>query len=117
MRKNTHMSAMIPMQPTAMSDAWDLGTETLEIWSAAFSTISSRTHLWQTQSPFDPKMMRENEQMVSEKLSATWEVGVEIQKAWMGMLSGDHGSVFSASRSVLKPIHRHTVANSKRLAR
>lgn len=117
MRKNTHMSAMIPMQPTVLSDAWSLGTEALEIWSAAFSTINSRTHLWQTQSPFDPRMMRENEQMVTEKLSATWEVGMEIQKAWMDVLSGEQTSVWAAGRNVLEPIHRHTTANSKRLSR
>lgn len=117
MSKNTHMFAMSPMQPTAMSDAWNLGNEALEILSAAFSTINSRTHLWQTQSPLDPKMMRENEQMVTEKLSATWEVGMEIQKAWLGILSGDQTSMWAAGRNVLEPIHRHTVANSKRLSR
>lgn len=116
MRKNLRMSAMFPMTPTAMFDVWKLGTMTIEMWSTAFSTINSRTEMWETKSPCDPRMMVENQRMVAEKLAASWEVGFEMQKAWMNMLSGGQTPWWKTGRCTLKPLHRRTTANSKRLS-
>jgi hypothetical protein len=100
-----------------MFDVWKLGTMALETWSTAFTTINSRTKMWETKSPFDPKMMLENHRMVSEKLAASWEIGFEMQKAWMKMLSGGQTPWWTTGRRTIKPLHRRTTANSKRLSR
>lgn len=112
MRKKTCMSAMIPMTPTAMFDVWKLGTMAIEMWSTAIVTINSRTKMWETQSPFDPKMMRENLRMVTEKVAASREVGSAVQKA---ILSGGRTPWWTTGQRTLQPLHKRTTANSKRL--
>lgn len=116
MRKNNGMSSYIPMTATDRSNISNLGTVGLEILSASFSTISSRTKLLGTQSPLDPKMMRENHRMVAEKLSAGWEVGLEMHIAWMDTLLGHQTPWWESSRRILEPLHRRTTINAKRLS-
>ena len=118
MRKQTRMSALVPMSPAAMFDVWKLSTMALEMWATAFSTINARTDLWQTQSPFDPKMMLENQRMVMEKLAASWEVGTQMQKAWMNMLGGGRMTPWwTTGQRTLKPLHKRTTANARRLSK
>ena len=116
MRKNTRMSAIVPTTPTAMFDVFKLGNMATELWATALSTINSRVFLWETKSPLDPKMMKENQRMVSEKLAASWEVGMEMQKAWMNMLSGGKTPWWKTGQRTIKPLHKRTTANAKRLS-
>ena len=110
------MSSFIPMTSTDRSDIKDLGTASMEILSASFSTISSRTKLMGTQSPLNPKMIRENRRMVTEKLVASFEVGLELQIAWMSSFFGDHTPWWKSSRRILEPLHSRTTRNAKRLS-
>ncbi|MDO6788117.1 hypothetical protein Q4589_10995 [Cobetia marina] len=110
-------SELVPTTPAAMFDVWKLGTTSVEMWSTAMSTIMSRTQLWGTQSPLDPKMIAENQKMVSEKIAASWEMWFVMQKAWMNAMSG--GKVvpwWTTGTQFIKPLHKRTTANSRRLS-
>ncbi len=117
MSKKGRRSSIVPATPAAVVDVWKLGHMTRELWSSAFSTINSRTLLWKTKSPFDPKMIQENQRMVAEKLAAGWEVGLEVQKAWLNILLGGQTPWWTTGRRTLKPLHQRTKANAKRLSK
>jgi len=117
MSNKRRVFSVIPSTPAAVSDVWKLGQMTFDFWSSAFSTINSRTLLWKTKSPLDPKMIQENQRMVTEKLAATWKVGLEVQKAWLNILLGGQTPWWISSRRSLKPLHKRTTANAKRLSR
>lgn len=115
MSKPSRMSAFIPTTPAARSDVLKLGGMVLETFPAAFSTIGMRTGLLVTQSPLNPEMMKENRRMVFEKVTGFCEAGLEVQVAWLSMLSGDRTPWWTSGERILKPLHERTVANSKRL--
>jgi hypothetical protein len=117
MSNQRRVISVIPTTPAAVTDVWKLGQMTAEFWSSAFSTIKSRTLLWGKKSPLDPKMIQENQQMVTEKLAASWEVGLEVQKTWLNILLGGQTPWWTTSRRSLKPLHKRTTANAKRLSK
>ncbi|MBP5982050.1 MAG: hypothetical protein KA748_17855 [Halomonas sp.] len=116
MKPSTH-PALVPMSPAAMFDAWKVGLMALELCTTSWSTITMRNQLWQTQPFFSPKMMKENQRMVSEKLDASMEAGLVMQKALFNMLGGQHAPWWVTSRQAMQPYHRRSSANSRRLSR
>jgi len=117
MSNQRRILSVVPTTPAAVTEVWKLGQMTSEFWSSAFSTIKSRTFLWEAKSPLDPKMIHENQRMVTEKLAASWEVGLEVQKAWLNILLGGQTPWWTTSRRSLKPLHKRTTANAKRLSK
>ncbi|MCL1477622.1 hypothetical protein MIH18_19240 [Marinobacter sp. M3C] len=117
MSNKSRISLIVPATPAAISDVWKLSQMATEFWSSAFSTINSRVLLWETKSPLDPTMMQENQRMVNEKRAASWEVGLEVQKAWLNMLSGGQTPWWTTGQRTLKPLHQRTTANAKRLSK
>ena len=111
------VSSIVPVTPSAMFDVWKLGQMATEFWCSAFFTINSRMLLWEMKSPLDPSMMQENQRMVNEKMAAGWEVGQEVQKAWLNMLSGGQTPWWTTGQRTLKPLHQRTTANAKRLSK
>ncbi|CAN0570497.1 unnamed protein product, partial [Ectocarpus sp. 12 AP-2014] len=87
--KRTTTSPMLPTTPLAMFDIWKAGIMAFELWSTSLSTITLRNHLWQTQPFFSPKMMQENQKMITEKLEASMEAGLEMQKALLNSMNGN----------------------------
>ncbi|QJQ96840.1 MULTISPECIES: hypothetical protein [Halomonadaceae] len=116
MSKSTDIPT-IPMTPAAMFDVWKVGVMAFELWSTSLSTIAMRNNLWYTQAPTSAKMMKENHKMVTEKLEASMEMGLEMQKAMFGMASGQHAPWWVTSRLMMTPYHRRSSANSKRLSK
>ncbi|MEC9482874.1 MAG: hypothetical protein UMU75_06025 [Halomonas sp.] len=102
--------------PAAMFDIWKVGVMSLELWTTSLATIAMRNQLWYTQAPSSTRMLRENQRMVTEKLEAGLEVGLELQKALINMASGSYAPWWVTSRRALHPLHRRTTANSKRLS-
>ena len=84
--KHSPMPLFTP--PTAMFDVWKVGMMGMELWSSSLSTIAMRQQLWQTQPFFSPSMMRENQRMVNEKIEASIEAGLVMQKAVLSAMSG-----------------------------
>lgn len=117
MSKSTRIPAAIPFTPAAMFDAWKVGVMAFELWSTSLSTIAMRNQLWYTQAPNSARMVKENQRMVSEKLEAGLEVGLEMQKALLGMYAGRYAPWWVTGRRTLMPLHRRTTANSRRLSR
>lgn len=115
--KNTSNAALIPQTPAAMMDIWKLGIMAFELWSTSLSTINMRQNLWQTQQPNSAGMMKENQRMVSEKLEAAMETGLEMQKAMLGMAFGRQTPWWVTGRKAMVPYHRRSSANSRRLSR
>ncbi|RUR32982.1 hypothetical protein [Vreelandella nanhaiensis] len=115
--KSAIQPALMPMSPVAMLDVWKVGIMAIELWTSSFSTITQRNQLWQTQPFFSPRMMKENQRMVTEKLEASMEAGFAMQKAFLNMLGGQHAPWWVTSRQAMQPYHRRSSANSKRLAR
>lgn len=116
MKSPTHFP-ILPQTPAAMMDVWKLGVMAFELWSTSASTIALRNNLWQTQAPNSASMIKENQRMVSEKLEASLETGVEIQKAMLGMAFGQSTPWWVTGRRTLTPYHRRSSANSRRLSR
>ena len=104
------------MTPLAMMDAYKVSLMAMEMLSSAFSTIALRNNMWLTQSPTSAKMMEENQSMVTEKLQAGMEVGLEMQKNLLNMSAGKFYPWWVTGRRVLKPLHKRTTANSRRLS-
>ncbi|MGO2148525.1 MULTISPECIES: hypothetical protein [Halomonas] len=115
--KHATPTALIPMSPFAMMDAWKVGMMAFELWTSSLSTINQRNQLWQTQPFFSPKMMKENQRMVTEKLEASMEAGFAMQKTLLNMLSGQHTPWWVTSRQAMQPYHQRSSANSRRLSR
>ncbi|UYG00017.1 MULTISPECIES: hypothetical protein [unclassified Halomonas] len=89
----------------------------LELWSTSLSTIAQRQHLWQTQPFFSPGMMLENQRMVTEKMEASIEAGMAMQKAFFGAMNGHYAPWWVTSQKTMSPYHRRSRANSRRLSR
>lgn len=106
-----------PMNPADMFDVWKVGITAFELWSTSLSTIAMRNNLWSTQAPTDARMIKENQRMVTEKLEACMEVGFEMQKAMLGMATGQYSPWWVTSQRAMKPLHRRTTANSRRLSK
>lgn len=113
--KHSPMPLFIP--PTAMFDVWKASMMGMELWSSSLSTIAMRQQLWQTQPFFSPSMMRENQRMVTEKIEASIEAGLVMQKAIFSAMSGQYAPWWVTSQKAMKPYHRRSSANSRRLAR
>ncbi len=114
--KPTSSLPLMPTTPVAMFDAWKVGQMAFELWSTSLSTITMRNHLWQTQPFFSPKMMQENQRMVTEKLEARMEAGLVMQKALFNSMNGQMAPWWVTSQRTMKPYHRRSSANSRRLA-
>ena len=117
MTRNNHITALVPFTPAAMVDVWKVGVMAFELWTTSLSTIAMRNNLWYTQVPTSARMMKENQRMVTEKLDAGMEVATEMNKAMLNMFSGQHAPWWVTSQRALKPFHRRTTANSRRLSR
>ncbi|MBB3191991.1 hypothetical protein [Halomonas cerina] len=89
----------------------------LELWTTSLETIAMRHRLWHTLSPASPRMLQENQRMVSEKLEASLEIGVELHRAILGAVNGRPTPWWVTGRRTLGPLHRRTTANSHRLSR
>ena len=113
--KHSPMPLLIP--PTAIFDVWKVGMMGMELWSSSLSTIAMRQQLWQTQPFFSPSMMRENQRMVTEKIEASIEAGLVMQKAFFSAMSGQYAPWWITSQKAMKPYHRRSSANSRRLSR
>ena len=114
--KSTTPLSLMPTTPVAMFDIWKVGIMAFELWSTSLSTITMRNHLWQTQPFFSPKMMQENQRMVTEKLEASMEAGLVMQKALLNSMSGKQAPWWVTSQRTMKPYHQRSSANSRRLA-
>lgn len=115
--KPTTPLSLIPNTPLAMFDIWKVGLMAFELWSTSLSTITMRNHLWQTQPFFSPKMMKENQKMVTEKLEASMEAGLEMQQALFNSMNGQLAPWWITSQRTMKPYHTRSSANSRRLAK
>jgi hypothetical protein len=115
--KHSSTQQLMPTSPLAMFDVWKAGLMAFELWSTSLSTITMRQHLWQTQPFFSPQMMKENQKMVSEKLEASMEAGLEMQKALFNSMNGQFAPWWITSQRTMKPYHRRSSANSRRLAK
>ncbi|WP_404344413.1 hypothetical protein [Vreelandella venusta] len=113
--KHSPMPLFTP--PTAMFDVWKVGMMGMELWSSSLSTIAMRQQLWQTQPFFSPSMMRENQRMVTEKIEASIEAALVMQKAFFSAMSGQYAPWWITSQKAMKPYHQRSSANSRRLSR
>lgn len=116
MSETNHLSAIIPMTPDARSDVRKLGCMLLNAGPAALSTINLRVGMLATHAPSNPKMILENRRMVTEKLAALWDTGLEVQMALLDILAGGHTPWWTTSLRILEPLHNRAVDNSKRLS-
>lgn len=117
MNQANRIPSPIPATPAAMFDVWKVGVMAFELWSTSLSTIAMRSNLWYTQVPTSTKMMKENQKMVTEKLEASMETFMEMQKAMLDMFAGKQSPWWVTSRKTMLPYHRRTTANSRRLSR
>ena len=116
MLKFYRLSVIIPMTPDARSDVRKLGVMLLDAGPVALSTINLRVSMLVTHAPLNPKMMLENRRMVTEKLVALRDTGLELQMAWLNMLSGDHTPWWTTSLRIIEPLHKRAIDNAKRLS-
>ncbi|WP_018403342.1 hypothetical protein [Marinobacter gelidimuriae] len=116
MSKHNRLSAIIPITSDARSDVRKLGGILIDAGPAALSTINLRVGMLVTHAPLNPKMILENRRMVTEKLAALWDTGLEVQMAWLDMLSGGHTPWWTTSLRILEPLHKRAIDNSKRLS-
>jgi len=116
MSEINRLSAIIPMTTDARSDVRKLGCMLLNSGPVALSTIHLRVKMLATHAPLNSKMMSENRRMVTEKLAALLDTGLEVQMAWLDMLAGNHTPWWTTSLRILEPLHERTIANSKRLS-
>jgi hypothetical protein len=91
-----------------------------EMWMTSAYNVMSRTS-WLSgampgSSPTGQAAMSEWQRMWSEKLLASMEVGMELQRAGYQMMLGSFNPWHTGSR-MLAPLHRRSVSNSRRLAR
>ncbi|MBR2515058.1 MAG: hypothetical protein IKE45_13815 [Halomonas sp.] len=115
--KSTTPLSLMPNSPVAMLDIWKAGFMAFELWSSSLSTIAMRQQLWQTQPFFSPSMMRENQRMVTEKIEASMEAGLVVQKTLFSAMSGNYAPWWVTSQKTMKPYQRRSSANSRRLSR
>jgi hypothetical protein len=96
-------------------EAWRLGWMMSELWMTSAYTIMSRTNWLAGADPTRGAPLREWQRMWNEKMSAGLEVAIEVQRAGTDLVLGRFDAVES-SRRMLRPLHRRTVSNSRRLA-
>ncbi|WP_043530919.1 hypothetical protein [Litchfieldella xinjiangensis] len=111
------LTPAFPLSPAHAFDVWRVGVMAFELWTSSVSTIAMRNNLWYTQAPFSPRMITENQRMVTEKIEASMETGLEMQKAWLGMFSGKQTPWWETTRLTMTPYHRRSSANSRRLSK
>jgi hypothetical protein len=87
-----------------------------ELWMTSAYNIMSRTAWLSSVDPTQGAPLREWQRMWSEKASAGFEVAMEMQRAGTDMVLGRFDPVRASDR-MLRPLHRRTVSNSRRLAR
>ncbi len=101
-------------------EAWRLGWMVSELWMTSAFNIAARTSWLGGMTPgADPAgaaALREWQRMWTEKLLAGWELGFEMQRAGVDLALGRFDPLHSGSR-MLRPYHRRTTGNSRRLAR
>lgn len=112
-----HSPMTLSAPPMAMLDIWKSGLMAFELWSSSLSTIAMRQQLWQTQPFFSPSMMRENQRMVTEKMEASMEAALVVQKTLFSAMSGNYVPWWVTSQKTMKPYQRRSSANSRRLSR
>ncbi len=99
-------------------EAWRLGWMISEMWMTSAYNVMSRTS-WLSgampgSSPTGRAAMSEWQRMWSEKLMASMEVGLELQRASYKMMLGSFNPWQVGSRTIA-PLHRRSVSNSRRL--
>ena len=116
---NTHHGFSFGPNPVQLSnpwEAWRLGWMVSEFWMTSAYTIMSRTNWLAGADPTQGAPLREWQRMWNEKMTAGLEVAMEMQRAGTDLVLGRFDAVQSGTR-VLRPLHRRTVSNSRRLAR
>lgn len=113
--KITANPLLTPTTAAAPWDAWTLGWMVTEMWVTSAYNIASRTSWLSTADPTGAAAWREWQRMLSEKMMASLEVGMEIQRASYDFWTGRF-DIWNQGTRVLRPLHRRTVSNSKRLA-
>ncbi|MFD2191538.1 hypothetical protein [Pistricoccus aurantiacus] len=116
MNHKNRLPSIIPLTPLAMMDAYKVSLMTMEMLSSAFSTIVLRNNMWLTQAPHSASMLEENQLMVTEKLQASVEVGLEMQKNLINLSAGKFHPWWVTGRRALRPFYHRTTANSRRLS-
>ncbi|MFD2192339.1 hypothetical protein [Pistricoccus aurantiacus] len=117
MSNKNRIPSLVPLTPLAMMDVYNVSMMAMEMLSSATSTITLRNNLWLTQFPTSPEMMQENQLMVTEKMQASMEVGLEMQKNLLDMSAGKFYPWWVTGRRALRPLYYRTTANSRRLSR
>jgi hypothetical protein len=101
-------------------EAWRIGWTMNELMlTSAFNIWSRSAWLGGLAPGFDPTgsaALREWQRMWSEKVFAGLELGLEMQRAGMDLAMGRFDPWGTTAR-MLRPYHRRTTGNSRRLAR
>jgi len=97
-------------------EAWRLGWVASELWMTSAYTMMNRTNWLAGADPGQRAVQQEWQRLWGEKVAAGLEVAMEVQRAgydlWLGQFNP-----WRSGRRVLRPLHRRTVANARRLAR
>lgn len=101
-------------------EAWRLGWMFYELWWTSAYNITTRT-AWLSgmvpgADPMGAAALKEWQRMWNEKLWAGVGVGLELQRVGRDLCLGRLSPGSSGSR-VMRPVHKRTVANAKRLSR
>ncbi|MBZ9567293.1 hypothetical protein KGQ91_06295 [Modicisalibacter tunisiensis] len=106
---------LFPIDRAPSLAPWRAGVMAAETWASALATIALRQQLWLTQPPTSLPLLDENQRMVTEK----WEAGVELaavwHETWVDACTGRLPCWWESSQRILHPLHRRTMANSRRL--
>ena len=89
---------------------------TMQTWSACLQTISLRAQMMSNQSPLSSRVIKENLEMSTEKISASLEIYSQLQASTYAMYRGTFNPV-TAFENILKPINSKAVKNAQRLSR
>lgn len=120
MKKIGAHNALGPGTGCPPCEAWRLGWMVSELWlTSAYNIMSRTTWLSGARPGADPanaSALREWERMWSEKLLAGMELGLEMQRAGLGLMLGQ-ANPWRVGVRLLHPLHKRTVANSRRLSR
>jgi len=97
-------------------EAWRLGWVASELWMTSAYDLMSRTNWLTGADPSRSAARQDWQRLWGEEVAAGLEVAMEVQRAgyelWFGRFNPWH-----TSRRVLRPLHRRTTANARRLAR
>lgn len=111
-----HMFNSLPM------DFFRLGVMQSELFWSSMSTISYRQQSWFTTAPLSTESLVENQRMVWEKIQAGLEMQQQWQRLfwstpWTSSTSLNWSDVISSQEKLIKPFHKRSTANAKRLRR